>query len=253
LTRYTGVATIWVNYIYLTEYSNEVKGKGGNEMIAWWDSLDPTVKILYFIAIPSTLVFVIQTVMAFLGGIEGGEGIATSDTSGLDLDGGFDGPDLSEMPDAMDIDDVHFGDGGNPADFSIMRMFTLQGIITFLMVTGWSAIASISAGAKPSLSILVGVALGLVAMYAVAKLIHASRRLTENGTLDVRNAIGESAKVYIPIPEQGRGEGKVTLYLQGRYAECEAVTMGPEMLKTGSTVRVVDARNGVLVVEAEEE
>lgn len=222
-------------------------------MIAWWDSLDPTVKILYFIAIPSTLVFVIQTVMAFLGGIEGGEGIATSDTSGLDLDGGFDGPDLSEMPDAVDIDDVHFGDGGNPADFSIMRMFTLQGIITFLMVTGWSAIASISAGAKPSLSILVGVALGLVAMYAVAKLIHASRRLTENGTLDVRNAIGESAKVYIPIPEQGRGEGKVTLYLQGRYAECEAVTMGPEMLKTGSTVRVVDARNGVLVVEAEEE
>ena len=95
--------------------------------------------------------------------------------------------------------------------------------------------------------------MGLVAMYAVAKLIHASRRLTENGTLDVRNAIGESAKVYIPIPEQGRGEGKVTLYLQGRYAECEAVTMGPEMLKTGSTVRVVDARNGVLVVEAEEE
>ncbi|MBR2000826.1 MAG: NfeD-like protein [Firmicutes bacterium] len=222
-------------------------------MIAWWDSLDPTVKILYFIAIPSTLVFVIQTVMAFLGGIEGGEGVAYSDTSGLDLDGGFDGPDLSEMPDAMDIDDVHFGDGGNPADFSIMRMFTLQGIITFLMVTGWSAIASISAGAKPSLSIIVGVVLGVVAMYAVAKLIHASRRLTENGTLDVRNAIGANAKVYIPIPEQGHGEGKVTLYVQGRYAECDAVTTEPELLRTGTTVRIVDVRNGVLVVERDEE
>ena len=222
-------------------------------MIVWWDSLDPTVKILYFIAIPSTLVFVIQTVMAFLGGIEGGEGVAYSDTSGLDLDGGFDGPDLSEMPDAMDIDDVHFGDGGNPADFSIMRMFTLQGIITFLMVTGWSAIASISAGAKPSLSIIVGVVLGVVAMYAVAKLIHASRRLTENGTLDVRNAIGANAKVYIPIPEQGHGEGKVTLYVQGRYAECDAVTTEPELLRTGTTVRIVDVRNGVLVVERDEE
>ena len=222
-------------------------------MIAWWDSLDPTVKILYFIAIPSTLVFVIQTVMAFLGGIEGGEGVAYSDTSGLDLDGGFDGPDLSEMPDAMDIDDVHFGDGGNPADFSIMRMFTLQGIITFLMVTGWSAIASISAGAKPSLSIIVGVVLGVVAMYAVAKLIHASRRLTENGTLDVRNAIGANAKVYIPIPEQGHGEGEVTLYVQGRYAECDAVTTEPELLRTGTTVRIVDVRNGVLVVERDEE
>ena len=219
-------------------------------MIAWWDSLDSTVKILYFIAIPSTLVFIIQTVMAFLGGIEGGEGIAYSDTSGLDLDGGFDGPELADMPDAMDIDDVHFGDGGNPADFSIMRMFTLQGIITFLMVTGWSAIASISAGAKPSISIIVGVILG---MYAVAKLIHASRRLTENGTLDVRNAIGNSGKVYIPIPANGRGEGKITMYVQGRYAECDAVNMGDEMLKTGTTVRIVDVRNGVLVVEADEE
>ncbi|MBQ2867746.1 MAG: NfeD-like protein [Firmicutes bacterium] len=222
-------------------------------MIAWWDSLDSTVKILYFIASPSTLVFIIQTVMAFLGGIEGGEGIAYSDTSGLDLDGGFDGPELADMPDAMDIDDVHFGDGGNPADFSIMRMFTLQGIITFLMVTGWSAIASISAGAKPSISIIVGVILGIIAMYAVAKLIHASRRLTENGTLDVRNAIGNSGKVYIPIPANGRGEGKITMYVQGRYAECDAVNMGDEMLKTGTTVRIVDVRNGVLVVEADEE
>ena len=157
------------------------------------------------------------------------------------------------MPDAMDIDDVHFGDGGNPADFSIMRMFTLQGIITFLMVTGWSAIASISAGAKPSISIIVGVILGIIAMYAVAKLIHASRRLTENGTLDVRNAIGNSGKVYIPIPANGRGEGKITMYVQGRYAECDAVNMGDEMLKTGTTVRIVDVRNGVLVVEADEE
>lgn len=221
-------------------------------MIAWWNGLDPTVKILYFIAIPSTLVFVIQTVMAFLGGIEGGEGISYSDTSGLDLDGSFDGAGLSEMPDAMDVDDVHFGDGGNPADFSIMRMFTLQGIITFLMVTGWSAIASISAGGKPSLSIIVGVVLGVIAMYAVAKLIHASSRLTENGTLDVRNAIGESAKVYIPIPGLAQGEGKVTLYVQGRYAECDAMTMEPEMLKTGTSVRIVDVRNGVLVVETEE-
>lgn len=222
-------------------------------MIAWWNSLDSTVKILYFIAIPSTLVFIIQTVMAFLGGIEGGEGIAASDTSGLDLDGGLDGPDLGEMPDAMDIDDVQFGDGGNPADFSIMRMFTLQGVITFLMVTGWSSIASISAGAAPGMSILLGVVLGVAAMYAVAKLIHASRRLTENGTLDVRNAIGCSGKVYIPIPAGGNGEGKITLYVQGRYAECDAVTMGEETLRTGTAVRVVDMRNGVLVVEEDKE
>jgi len=224
-------------------------------MIAWWNSLEPSVRFLYCIAIPSTLVFLIQTAAALFGGMEGGEGVAYSDTSGLDLDVDMDvdldGVGLSELPDATDIDDISFGDGGNPADFSIMRMFTLQGIITFLMVTGWSAIASISAGAAPAMSIVVGVVLGLVAMYAVARLINASRRLTENGTLDLRNAIGESAQVYIPIPEQGAGEGKVTMYVQGRYAECTAVSQSPVLLKTGTSVRIVDVRNGVLVVEEE--
>ena len=43
------------------------------------------------------------------------------------------------------------------------------------------------------------------------------------------------------------------MYVQGRYAECDAVNMGDEMLKTGTTVRIVDVRNGVLVVEADEE
>ena len=69
----------------------------------------------------------------------------------------------------------------------------------------------------------------------------------------MRNAIGANAKVYIPIPEQGHGEGKVTLYVQGRYAECDAVTTEPELLRTGTTVRIVDVRNGVLVVERDEE
>lgn len=222
-------------------------------MIAWWDSLEPSVKFLYCIAIPSTMVFLIQTLTALFGGMEGGEGIDYSDTSGLDLDGDMtlDGVDFSELPDASDIDDVSFGDGGNPADFSIMRMFTLQGMITFLMVTGWSAIASISAGAAPVMSIVLGVFLGLAAMYAVARLIHASRRLTENGTLDLRNAIGESARVYIPIPQEGGGEGKVTMYLQGRYVECTAVSQSASPLKTGASVRIVDVRNGVLVVEEE--
>ena len=224
-------------------------------MTAWWDSLDPTVKYLYCIAVPATLVFLIQTAVALFGGMDGGEGMAYSDTSGLDLDVDLNVDLDVEIPDGSDLtggaDDLPVGDGGNPADFSIMRMFTLQGFITFLMVTGWSAIASISAGAAPALSIAAGVILGLVAMYAVARLINASGRLAENGTLDLHNAIGESARVYIPIPEQGGGSGKVTLYVQGRYAECDAVSQSSAALKTGTSVRIVDVRNGVLVVEEE--
>ena len=225
-------------------------------MIAWWDSLDIVMKVLYCMAIPATLVLVIQTVLSLLGGFEGGAGVDFSDTSGLgdgglDFDANFDGgSDIGELADAdLGSGDHASLDGGNPADFSIASMFSLQGIVTFLTVMGWVSIASISAGANPLLSILVGCGLGLLTMYLVARLMFASRRLTENGIIDMRNAIGESGTVYLTVPAGGKGEGKVTLYLQGRYVEESCICFGEEPISTGEAVRVTDVRNNLLVVE----
>ena len=219
-------------------------------MVNWWDGLDTVLKILYCIAIPATLVLVIQTLLSLLGGFEGGGGLETSDTSGIDFHGGSH---ISEVANAVDIGTHHsIGDGGNPADFSIMSMLTLQGIATFLTVLGWSSIVAIASGTPALLSILVGIALGFIAMYAAAKIIHASRKLTENGTLDLRNAIGETGRVYIPIPAEGKGEGKITMQLQGRYIEGAAMAYGAETLPTGGIVRVVDVRNDILIVEEDQ-
>ena len=216
-------------------------------MVEWWDGLNIAIKILYCIAIPATLVLVIQTILSLLGGFEGGAGVDVSDTSGIDFHGGSD---IGEMADASDMGGSNsFVDGGNPADFSIMSMISLQGIVTFLTVMGWSSIAAIVSGTSVLLSILVGVVLGLLAMYAAARILHASRRLAENGTLDLKNAIGESGRVYIPILADGKGEGKVTLQVQGRYIECDAMAFGEEMLPTGAIVRVIDVRNDILIVE----
>ncbi len=219
-------------------------------MVEWWNGLDEVLKILYCIALPATLILVIQTILSLAGGFEGGAGVDFSDTSGIDFDGGSDLADLSDASDLSGGD--FFGDGGNPADFSIMSMFTLQGIVTFLTVMGWTSIAAISAGTPTGISIAVGMGLGFVSMFAVARLIHISSKLTENGTLNLRNAIGETGKVYIPIPANGEGEGKVNLYLQGRYAECDAATFGTERIPTGVMVRITDVRNGVLVVEIDQ-
>lgn len=226
-------------------------------MIAWWDSLETVMKVLYCIAIPATLVMVIQTVLSLLGGFEGGAGVDVSDTSGLSGDLGTDfdgGADIGELADA-DVGggdgfaDGSFVDGGNPADFSIASMFSLQGIVTFLTVMGWISIVSINSGADPLLSIIIGCALGLLTMYLVARLMFASRRLTENGTVNIHNAIGESGTVYIPVPAKGNGEGKINLYLQGRYVEVNCISFEGETIPTGTAVRVTDVRNGLLVVE----
>lgn len=233
-------------------------------MIDWWNGLDLLMKVLYCIAIPATLVFVIQTVLSMLSGMDGGAGIDVSDTSGLDmggtdmggLDGGGDlnfdgGADLSELSDGNLGDAKAFVDGGNPADFSQLRLFTLQGVVAFFTVFGWTAILMINGGVSELIGTILGLALGFIAMILVAKLIRFSTKLTENGTMDLRNAIGETGSVYIPIPPSGQGEGKITLYLQGSYSECTAANAGGQPLPTGASVRVVDLRNGILIVEAD--
>lgn len=217
-------------------------------MIDWWNGMDLVLKILYCVAIPATLILVIQTILSLLGGFEGGAGVDFSDTSGIDFNGGSD---IGEMSDAADMNSTHYlGDGGNPADFSIMSMLSLQGIVTFLTVMGWTSIVAIGSGTPAFLGMIVGVALGFLAMYAAAKIIHASRKLTENGTLNLRNAIGEIGRVYIPIPASGTG--KITMNVQGRYIEAAAISLEEKTLLTGAMVRVIDVRNDVLVVEEDQ-
>lgn len=217
-------------------------------MVAWWDQLEPILKLLYCVAVPATLILIIQTILSVAGGFESGTGVDVSDTSGLDFSGEAD---IGELADASDLNTDASGDGSNPSDFSLLRLFTLQGIVTFLTVFGWSSIVAVSTGAPVSLSIIIGLVLGFVAMFAVAKLVQLSTKLTENGTLNYKNAIGESAKVYIPIPANGLGEGKITLQIQGSFVECSAISFENETLATGTCVRVVDVRNGTLVVEEE--
>ena len=214
-------------------------------MFGWWDALDTTLKVLYCIAIPATLVLVIQTVMMLVGFGDGDMGIDGSDVSGLDLDAT---PDIDlDLPD--DISPSDFTDGGNPADFGSMRLITLQTIIAFLTVFGWSSIVTLQSGGKLVGALIIGVVLGLLAMFLLAKLVQVSSKLAQNGTLDLRYALGQSATVYLPIPPENQGMGKVTLTLSERFTECDAITDDKEPITVGTTVRVIDLRDGVLVVE----
>lgn len=210
-------------------------------MTQWWNELDTILKVLYCIAIPSSIILIIQTILSLIGFGDGGSGVDVSDTSGLDMG------DVDIDTDIGDSD-INIGDGSNPADFSTMRLFTLQGIIAFFTVFSWSAIATIASGTPEYIGIIVGFVLGIITMIAVAKLVQLSSKLNENGTLNIKNAIGETATVYLPIPANKSGEGKITASVQGRFTELNAVTSGHE-LKTNAKVRVTDVIGDVVVVE----
>ena len=92
--------------------------------------------------------------------------------------------------------------------------------------------------------------LGFLALVGMAYLMRAVYRLQASGNMDVGNAVGKVAQVYIPIAADAEKTGKVTMTLHGKYCEFDALTTASETLKTGSYVRVVAVDGaGVLVVE----
>lgn len=186
-------------------------------MIRWWTELELIQQIFALIAIPSTLIMVIQTVMLVIG-----------------MDNEAD----------MDIDDVPetMGDG--------LTLFSVRGIVTMLSVMGWCAVALVDSGMSDVLSVIISVVLGFLALVGMAYLMRAVYRLQASGNMDVGNAVGKVAQVYIPIAADAEKTGKVTMTLHGKYCEFDALTTASETLKTGSYVRVVAVDGaGVLVVE----
>ncbi len=215
----------------------------------WWNGLKLVEQILYCIAVPASLILIIQTVIMLLGIGHGGEGFNPSDTSGLDVPDSVD-TDMS-FDGSADIDtDMSGHDVNNPTDLADFRLLSVQSVIAFLTIFGWSGITAISNGMIEWAALLLAAVLGFGAMFLVAKIIQWSSKLAQNGTFNVKNLLGESGTVYIPIPEKGKGSGKINISCGERFMEYDAVTEEQELLKTGTPVRVVDIIAGsTLVVE----
>lgn len=230
-------------------------------MAEWWEALQTIEKILYCIAVPSTIILVLQTII-LLFGADGHEGFNPSDTSGLDLDhdlGGIHhhGMDVSDFDVDMDIDtdvcsDIHHhahGDMSHLQDFDTLRLFTLQGLVGFFTVFSWSSIAGISQGVNHWTAMLMGFILGVILMYIVAVIIKYSKHLAEDGTFKIKNTLGQSATVYLPIPADRQGQGKINVMVHNRFLELSAMTNEHRTIKTGESVRIIDIVNDSVVVE----
>lgn len=197
-------------------------------MSNWWDSLSLVSQIFALIAIPTTGVLFIQTVLMLIGiGMD----------SGADFDGDID------VDGDLDTDGV-FGDGEvdadiDPTGLDSLRVFTVRGIIAFLVVFGWTGFVLDRASVNIGIVIPVAAIAGFVMMYILAVLMRAVMKLRNDGNLDNKNALGTSGRVYLTIPAERKGEGKVNVLLQGCYVEREAVTDENEPIPTGAEIVVV--------------
>ena len=188
-------------------------------MFAWWDSLSLVSQIFACVAIPATVVLLVQTVLMLVG-------------IGLEADGG----DIS-VGESIDAAGPEFDVDLDGMD--ALRIFSIRGIIAFLVVFGWVGFVMDRAGVMLLITVPVAAVCGFLMMLVLALLMRTVMRLRNDGNLDNRNALGVSGRVYLTVPPARTGEGKVNVLLQGTYVERDAVTDEGEPIPTGCEIVVI--------------
>lgn len=168
---------------------------------SWWAALGLELQFFYTIGIISTFIVLIQALLLLVG-------------VGSDVD----------VDDAGDLDDASDG----------LRMLSIRTIVAFLMGFGWAGVIALKSGIGLTISVVLAVLIGLIFMAGIFFLLRTLYSLGDSGTLDYRNAIGETATVYLPIPANESGPGEVEVMVQGRLQFVKAYTPADRKL-TGRT------------------
>ena len=215
-------------------------------MTQWWESLGLIQQVYAFIAVFSTALLLIQTVLVLFG-IGDGETDADVD---VDADADID-VDFDTEVDVSAASDTASAISGSPSG---LLLLSIRGVAAFFSIGGWCGLALFKTELHDTLSIIISLIAGTAALFGIALLMRWIKKLQSDGTVRYENAIGKTATVYIPIPAQRKHSGKVTISFQGRYMECDAVTDAKESLRTGVTVIVVKLQdeNTLLVMPQEE-
>ena len=189
-------------------------------LIQWFEGLSLFGQICLCFAVPSTIVLLVQIVLSLIGLSDGG----------LDLPDGAEDA-LPDLPD--DLEDF------SPADLDGFHIFTLRTVMAFFVSFGWMGVSLAGGSLSFAWQVVISVAFGLCMMALVALLMWGIFRLQADGTANNRNALGASGTVYLTVPAERVGHGKVNVMLQGAYVEREAVTDEQIPLPYGTEIVVV--------------
>ncbi|HPK09956.1 MAG TPA: hypothetical protein P5235_11125 [Saprospiraceae bacterium] len=181
-----------------------------NSLSEWYLALSSGEQIIWGIAILSTGIFLLQIIISLIG-----------------MDADFD----------VDID--HGGDIG---------LLSFRAIISFLVFFSWTSGILLSKGWSMTSALLVGFLVGFMAMSLVAYALYKISSMEESGNIDLQNSVGLIGEVYIPIPQGQLVPGKVSLIVDDKIMELDAVAK--EHIKTGTQIKVLSVlKNNVLLVE----
>lgn len=184
----------------------------------FFNEMEPLLKLFWYIAIPTSLIFIIQMILTFIG-VDATDGLEADFDSNLE---GVTGP---------------------------FQFFSLRNLINFFLGFSWSGISFYALFENKTIVIIIAVVVGLAFVGLFFVIIKQLKKLSEDNTFRVEKSVGKTATVYLKIPGKKSGTGKIQISVNGSYKELSAITEGKE-IPSGALVKIkgLDSDN-ILIVE----
>ncbi len=182
------------------------------------NNLEPLLKTFWYVAIPTSLIFIVQSIMSLIG---------AHASEGFDTD--F---------------DTHTDGGGHGDGF---HLFSFRNFVNFLLGFGWTGISFY--GFIHNQYVLIGVAIliGVIFVWLFFFIISQLQRLAEDNSFQIMDTLYKEADIYLKIPAKRQGMGKVLISVNGAVHELEAMTDGEE-IPSGTKAMVTAIEDNQLLI-----
>lgn len=181
-----------------------------------FDTLNPLLKTFWFVAIPTSIIFIIQTIATFVGA-DSAEGLHT------DIDSDFDG------------------------SHGMSHLFSLRNLINFMLGFSWAGISFYTTITSKPLLVLFSLVIGVIFLFFFFGIINVVQKLAEDNSFKIESTLFKSADVYLTIPEGKSGKGKIMISINGSVHELDAMTEY-EKIPSGAIVKVTEIENNSTVL-----
>lgn len=186
-------------------------------MLDFLQGMELLQKGFWYIALITSTIFLIQTILTVVGS-------DSSDGVNADFDGNLDHADAP------------------------FQLFSIRNLINFLLGFGWTGVAFYQSISNKTILVILAIAIGVAFVFIFFLLIFQILKLTEDNTFNIQNLNGKTGEVYLTIPAEMSGKGKIQISLNGSNHELSAMTRSDKSLLSGQNVKVVEIKDGLLIV-----
>lgn len=176
-----------------------------NDIFSFFTEQTTLMQIFWGSAIISTVIMLIQTILSLIG------------MSDLDLEVGVDGG----------LDDCSGAD-----------LFTIKNIVNFFVGFGWAGVSFRPYIESDLLLVLISLLVGVCFVIIFIIIFKQLMKLESNSAVGADACVGRTADVYLRIPANRSGKGKIQLSLNGAAREFDAVTDESKPIPSGAVVTV---------------